>query len=370
MSKTIRELPATELVERAIQIARIETTNDESRVWGALHDTYTRDLPYRADWQPLVASAILATSAKYTTGTVTATTGSTSITFSSDVSLSAAYTGWRLRFNDNPNVYTFTYTNATAGTISPALSEDRSITAGAYTLFQPVYPLASNFDRFPKNGGLQLWQGGAPTPIPEVPLQEYYSEFTASPTRPVRCRLIGPDTAGNQQVELGPPPDKAYAVPYDYFYLPEPLRETTAGTVTINAGSSTATFHGTAHLSEAGSGWYFRVDAFGDEADSEWYRVLALSAANSTVTLQTAFGVSGATSANYTLCNAPALPSLFHGALLHGMVKYLLADQNDKNFIYADSMESAIYNDAKRLYKTRTYNQTVDTILTEYHFRR
>ena len=370
MAKNIRELPATELVERAIQIARIETTNDESRVWGALHDAYTRDLPYRADWQPLLASAVLATSAKYVTGTITATTGSTTVTFSSDVSLNAAHTGWRLRINDNPNIYAFVYANATSGTITPPLSEDRNVTAGAYTLFQPVYPLASDFDRFPKNGGLQLWQGGRPTPIPEVPIQEYYSDFTASPARPSRCRLIGPDTAGNQQVEVGAPPDKAYAMPYDYFRLPEPLRETTAGTATIAANGTTVTLHAGARVAEATSGWYFRIDTFGDKADSEWYRVLALSAAGSTLTLQTAFGVSGATSANYTLCNAPALPSLFHGALLHGMVKYLLADQNDKNFVYADSMESAIYNDAKRLYKTRTYNQNVDTVLTEYHFRR
>lgn len=369
MSKNVQVLPATELVEQATQIARIEATNDESRVWGAMNFVYLHEVPNQADWPFFLASSSLLTTPKYNTGTVAVNTGDTAVTFTG-ATLPTALDGGRIKFNDNPNVYTFTRTGAGTGTISPALSEDKNISGGAYTLYQPIYPLAATFNRFPKNGGLQIWRGGRPDPIPEDAIQTYYTNFAASPTIPKTCRLLAPDTADAVRVELIPGPDKAYVLPYDFLANPPALRESTAGTCTINAGSSSVTFHAGARVAESTTGWYFRVDAFGTGADSEWYRVLALSAANSTVTLQTAFGLSGATSAGYTLCAGLQLPGLLQGAVLHGTVKRLLADQKDSTYVYVDSLQTTAIHDAKRLFKTRTYNQPVETALEDFHFRR
>ena len=166
MSKTVREIPATELVERAQTMARITSTNDEVRAWGALNDVYLQELPAQADWNFQLASSSLTTTQRYNTGTVSVDTGATSVTFTG-ATIPTALDGGRIRFNDNPNVYTFTRTGAASGTISPALSEDRNISGGAYNLYQPVYTLAPDFNRFPKNGGLQLWSGAKPTPVPE-----------------------------------------------------------------------------------------------------------------------------------------------------------------------------------------------------------
>ena len=369
MSKNQRDIPATELVERAQTMARIVSTNDEVRAGGALNDVYLQDLPSQADWQFLLVSSAVTTDAKYTTGTVAVDSGATAVTFTG-ATLPTALDGGRLKFNDNPNVYTFTRSSSSNGTIAPALSEDKNISGGAFVLVQPVYTLAENFLRFPKNGGLQSWQGGRPTPIPEAAIQDHYTTFTASPARPTYCRLVEADSIGRQRIELGPPPDKVYLLPYDYFFSPPPLRETTGGVTTVAASGTGATFQGAVRMTEMVTGMFFRVDAFGDDADSEWHRIVAVSAANSNVTFQSTFTTSAANSANYTVCSVPILPLVLQGALLHGLTKRLLADQNDRTFLYADSLQTAAIHDAKRLYKTRTYNQHIETSLEDFQFRR
>ena len=139
---------------------------------------------------------------------------------------------------------------------------------------------------------------------------------------------------------------------------------------TVAASGTGATFQGAVRMTEMVTGMFFRVDAFGDDADSEWHRIVAVSAANSNVTFQSTFTTSAANSANYTVCSVPILPLVLQGALLHGLTKRLLADQNDRTFLYADSLQTAAIHDAKRLYKTRTYNQHIETSLEDFQFRR
>lgn len=370
MSKNQTVLPATEIVERANQIARVGATNDDGRVWGAMNDVYLRELPHAEDWTFLLASSSLITTAKYGVGTASVNTGDTAVTFSGGAAIPAALTGCKIRFTDNANVYDFTRTGAATGTISPPLSEDRNVSGGAYVVFQPTYALAGNFNRFPKNGGLTLWAGNRPTPIPEQTIQGSYEEYSATPSRPARCRLVTAGTDGTQKVALDPAPDKAYVLPYDYFMTPSPLTESTAGVVTINAGSITVVGSaGTTRFTEASVGWWFRVDSQGEGSQSEWYRILAITH-DSSLTLQTAYGKVAATTATYTLCPAPAMPEVMQEALLHGTVKRLLSDQNDTQYAIADSLQSVAIMAAKRLYKSRIYNQPIGLDLEDYNFRR
>ena len=370
MSKTTTELPFTELVERLQEIARIDSTNDSGRARGAINHAYTKELPREEDWSFLLVSSAISCVAKYDAGTVTATTQDTTVTFSAAATITAGMTGRKIKFTGNPDVYDFTRTGDTAGTIAPQLSGDANITAGAYVIFQPRYQLSSTFERFPKNGGLQLFQGGVPTILPETPIQEYYSDYTSSPGTPATCRVVdNVGTDGVPYVEVAPPPSKAVNLPYDYFRKLLPLRETTGGVATIAAGATAVTGQSGTLFTEAQSGWYFRINAFGTGEDSEWYRVLAVTH-NSALVLQTAFGLSGATSANYTLCAAPAIPARLHDAILFKGVQLVTADQNDPLFQFYGGLYAKSIVDAKRLFKTRVYSQTVHTDLEEFHFRR
>lgn len=371
MSKNISELPFTELNERVALMSRATNSTDKSRVRGATNDEYVRQLPKWEDWQFLIAQSSLSTFVPYRTGSVSVNTLSTAITFSSDVALDSTYTGWQIKFSNNSNVYEFTYTNATGGTISPPLSGDQNITAGSYVLFQSKYSLASDFSRFPKNGGIILYQGGRPSLIQESQSREdWYAWYSPSPSTPVRCQLINWGTAGTQAVEITPPTSKATVLPYDYVLKLNPMREVTGGFIDISAGGTSVTGSaGTTLFTQAQTGWYLRVDAFGKGQDSEWYRILAIQH-NSSLTLQTAFGLSGATTAAFTICPAPAVPSILHDAIMYGAAMSIFVDQNDPQFMFMASQKAASIVHARTLFKSRVYNQEIDTIATEWRYRR
>lgn len=370
MSKNIAELPFTEIVERTVQIARIGDTNDRSRVRGAINDGYVRELPYLEDWTFFLASSAITTTPQFTTGTVSINTLQTAASFSTDVLMDATFTGRKIAFNSNANVYDLTFVNASSATISPPLSGNNNIVSGAYTIFSPTYTLAPNFQRFPKNGGLQMFQGGRITIISEEVIQGYYRTYTPSPSLPKNCRVLAPGTDGIPRVEIQPPPRDPMVMPYDYLIQPKPMAETTAGVITVTAGATAVTGSaGTTRFTEANTGWYLRVDALGKGADSTWYKIASI-ANDSSLTLSTAFANTTMALANYTLSSAPEAPALLHPFILWNGVRQLLEDQDDPMMQQVEIQMKHDIKQAKRLYKTRIYNQEVDTVLTEWQFRR
>ncbi len=370
MAKNISEIPYTEIVERTAQIARLSDENDRSRVRGAVQDGYVRELPYKEDWQFWLASSALTTTQQYDTGTVSINTQQTTATFSSDVTLDATFTGRKIKFSGNANVYDLTFSATTAATISPPLSGTTNVTQGAYTIFAPIYPLAPDFQRFPKNGGLQIWAGGQMTIAGEKVNQNYYRDYTSSPSTPDRCRLLSPDTAGNVRVELQPPPTDPMVIPYEYLRQVRPMQDTTAGFASITAGATTVTGSaGTTNFAAASTGWYMRVDAFGIGADSTWHRIVAI-ANDSSMTISPAFGTSGVTLTKITLSSVPECPALLHPFIMWNAAKQIMADQNDPTLTLMSSQQTANLQDAKRLYKTRIYNQEIETIAEDWQYRR
>ena len=368
MSKLTPEIPFTELVERVVQLARTEA--DPSRARGAINDVYVRELPIKEDWTFLLVSSAITCTDDFNTGTCSVNTQASAVTFSTDVVLDASFTGRRIKFSGNANVYDFTFSNTTGGTVNPPLSGTSNITNGSYVIYQSVYALSDDYDRWPKNGGLQVFQGGQITPIKEVSPQEWYREHVATTNIPERCRLVRAGTDMIQRFELNPPPNQPYVLGNEYLVKLDPLRESTAGFVSISAsGTSVTGSAGTTRFTEAQTGWYIRIDAFGTGEDSEWYRVSAITH-NSSLTLATAFGLSGATTAQYTLSAVPMVPSKLHPALLYGAVRQLTTDQNDPNHEFYQAKFTEAIVDAKRVYKSRDYNTDVQTVFEEYHYRR
>ena len=362
MAKNINELPFTEIVERASQLAR-ERSDVSNKVRGIVNDIYIREIARKEDWSFLLASSTITVRREYNTGTiVTANTGATTVTFSTDVALDATYTGYKLKISGNPYVYDFTYESATSGTIQPPISGDTNAGGNTYSLVLPNYSLPTDFDRFPKNGGLVDFTGTTDKIIPESAYQDFLSDYRSSPTN---------IAAGNSILEINPPPKIAKSYRTDYFLRPRPMRETTAGVInSISASGTTVTGSaGTTRFSEATTGDYFRVDAFGKAGDSEWYRIIAI-ANNSSLTLQTAFGLSGATSANYTICSAPQMPVRLHPAILYGTILQLSADQDDPMIQGYIQKYAEVLSDGKRLYKTRIYNQDIHHLGEEWLYRR
>lgn len=182
---------------------------------------------------------------------------------------------------------------------------------------------------------------------------------------------MGQDTAGNTLVELVPPPSLAENWGYDYYKQVRPLIETSAGTLSsIQAGATLVTGNTNCRFAEATTGDWFRVDALGTGADSQWYRILAITN-NSSLNLATAFANTAITSsANYTIARAPEMPVRMHIAVVYGALRSIELDQTDENYLFYHTQYAQVMSDAKRIYVSRPYNQEVTGIHEDYMYRR
>jgi len=369
MSKNIGDLPFTEVVERAVELGRVRE-EVRGKVRGIVNDVYVRDIPQKEDWSFLISRSTITLDAEYSTGNVSATTGGTTATFDSTVTMESAFTGRRLKISGNDYVYDVTFQGTTGLTISPPFSGTENATSVSYSLFRTSYPLATDFDRFPKNGGLHQFIGGKKNIIPEKGYDHYTANFSSTPTdNPQFCIMFGTDTAGNRLVEIVPPGKNAVSLEYDYIHRLNPLRETTAGLIgSVSASGTSVTGDSNTLFTEARTGDYFRIDAFGKGANSEWYKIISITN-RSTMTLATTFGLSGATSAGYTICSAPQIPTAIQPALLYGTLAQLNVDQDDPMAIVYAQKYAQVLTDGKRVYKTRIYQQDIATIAEDYRYR-
>lgn len=361
MSNLTNTIPFTELWERLLTMARMDSPNNEDFAKGMINDVYTKTLPRIEDWKPIINESFLSMSAAYSTGTVTATAGSASITGSGTVWTSAmiATDGYKIKFAGNDNIYKFTYASGTTATISPALSGDSNITAGTYKIFRDEYSLVSDFDRFLKNGSLYVYSGGrVQDTIKESPQDLFREEFTPEATDPI-YRLIltrTHSTTGYRLARVNPPPLTAKTYPYDYIQKVTTMTEYTTGTVAVTNASASITGTDTLWSANAAAGDYFRVDDNGTGDSSKWYKILTVGS-NTGITLDTVFGESTESSLNYTICKAPtAFPSEFHEFILYEAILTTISDQGDSNTELWLARRNEILKDLKKNYKSRQTN--------------
>lgn len=368
MSKNLHEIPFTEICERVLEITRTPN-NSMSKIRGDVNEVYTVEIPVKFDWNFLIASTSIVTTPEYTTGTVSATTGSSTVTFSSDATITADMTGRKIKFSGNDVVYEFTYSNATGGTINPAFYGSSNASSTSYSIFQNIYALPTEFDRFPKNGGVYKWNGGQKTIISEESYQEATSLFQSSPTdNPDKVRLVSTDTLGRQLIEFRPAPKSQKVYGCDYMRKLKPLRETSSGTVSISASQFNFVGSSDARFLEANTGDYIRVDPFGVSQDSTWYRI-SLIIDNSSLFVNTPFASSSVTNAEYVISSVPEYPAKLHPALIYGASRMVTVDQNDENALYHVARYAEVLSDGKRIYVSRVYNQKIETIAEEFRYR-
>jgi len=338
MSKNVTVIPYTELQERVASLSR-SAENTKEKVRGVIQDVYTREIASKFDWDFLIASSSLVTIAEHKLGTVSINTGDTALSFSSDAALTAAMTGRKIKLSGNDVVYTFTRTATTSGTITPDFNGPSNATSVSYSIFQPVYPLSSDFDRFPstvdddmRGGGLYRWQGGQKIGLPLEEYIESIENYSSSPSVPSRIKMAAPNTLGVQQIELRPAPRDARVYNYDFIKELKPLKETSAVVVSITANATGVTGSTACRFTEATTGDYLRITDFGVGQDSTWHRIIAI-ANDSSCTLQSAFANSGVVSTNYVISSAPEMPSRLHPAILYGSIRALTLDQTDESFL-------------------------------------
>jgi len=357
MSKNIEEIPYTEIIERIKSLGRAAAGTNE-KIRGLAQDVYMRAIPAAVDWNFLITDSGLRTTAQFKDGTCSVNTQGTTITFSSDVTITSSMIGRKIKVSGNNTPYFITGISTGATDIRPSFEGIRNASADSYVMYQDEYALAHNFDRFPKDGGFFRWISGRREVKPEWAYQEFVEDSTSSPSVPGNVRLVGINSGGDQLVQLTPPPSTRDNYGYDYFRNLSPLTETNAGTIlSIDASATSVTGNTNCRFTEATTGDWFRIDALGTGQDSTWFRVQTITN-DSALVLQTAFSkTSITTGANFSISKAPEYPVRMHPGVIYGALMGLTVDQNDPNAAFYRTQYAQIMSDSKKIYVSRVYSQ-------------
>jgi len=360
MGNLSNTIPFTELWERLLTMGRIDSPNNVDYAKGIINDVYVRTLPRIADWNPIIVESNLSMSASYNTGSATITAGSTSVTGTGTVWTTAmlAVDGYKISFAGNDNIYSFTRTADTTGTISPALSGDQSLTNVNYRIYRDEYPLAADFDRLLRNGSIYVYSGGRVSDIiEEVPRDEFREYFSPEATDPLRRVMLSGthNTTGYRLIRVNPPPLKAVVYPYEYVKKITPMTEYSVGTVSVTNSSTTVNGSGTTWTASM-VGQYLRVDANGIGDSSKWYRI-ATRVSNTQITLETAYEEATEASLDYHISGSPTMfPSEFHEFILYEALTLVMGEQTDPTIQNVQAQKTFILSDLKKNYKNRRTN--------------
>jgi len=353
-------IPFTELYERLLNLGRIDSPNNSDYAKGIINDSYTRTLPRVEDWEIVVKQGNIQTVPSYNTGTATVTVGSTSVTGTSTVWTSAMTVdaGYKIKFSGNRDIYTFEYVSAVSATISPSLSGPSDLTTRNYVVFKDEYELASDHDRFLKNGSVYVKSDGRlQDTLKEVPRDLFQEDYVVGPQDPIRrvrqSRVS--TTTGAKMLQVNPPPSTQYNYPYDYIKKFSPMSEYSTGTVLVTNASTTVTGTDTFWASNISAGDYFRINANGIAESSVWYKIASVTD-NTTIVLETAYGESTESLMEYAVCDSPEFPSEFHEFILYDGLVIVTGEQGDSNTAGFSARRDEILSDLKKNYKSRRTN--------------
>ncbi len=189
--------------------------------------------------------AVLITQPEYTTGTLTITKGSNTLTGAStlwntnnDFGVANMRVGGKIRINAGFEVYEITaVASDTSATIGHKFTQD-DVSAVSYSYFEDEYALADDFSR-----PIDSRQFSDNIPIDIIDRLQFRRAFIRNYTtgRPVISTLIDLPPSGNttpvRKIRFHQPPDKAYSIPYSYVTLN--LAVTASGTPAASLSNDT-----------------------------------------------------------------------------------------------------------------------------------
>lgn len=209
----------------------------------ALHDCHV-GMDYRFPW--CERSAILRTQAQYTTGTLTATKGSTTLEGSgtawntnNDFSVKNMRAGGKVRIAGALDPYTISSVTDDDTAVLSAAFVETTVTDGTYTYYEDEYALASDFLR-PVD--MQRFSDAIPIDlISRTEFRRRYPSNSVPQTRPsVACIIDAPfssTTTPVRRVRFAPPPSSNVLIPYTY--ITSNLAVSSAGVAAANLSADT-----------------------------------------------------------------------------------------------------------------------------------
>lgn len=208
----------------------------------ALHDMHV-GFAERLPWAE--RRAVLITQPEYTTGTLTATKGSTTITGSGSTwntnnsfSVANMRAGGKIRINGGNEIYEISsVASDTSGTMTSKFTQD-TVSSATYVYFEDEYALASDFLR-----PLDIKQFSDPLNITLIGRTDFRRMFIRNyiTGRPQAATIVDLPFNGSttpvRKVCFYKPPDKAYTIPYSY--ITSNLAVSSAGAAQTQMSSDT-----------------------------------------------------------------------------------------------------------------------------------
>lgn len=348
----ISQKPFTAIVEDVMLEVRENSTEVavERKYQRRVNDIYVRDLLSK-DFDFLRTTNNITLSAAYSTGTVAITAGDTAVAGTSTV-WTTSHTGMKMKITGNDEIYTFTRTGGTTGTISPALTGSTTYTAATYIIFQDTYSLALDFDRLVIPPGFYYDYNSSKVSLSPKFNKDWYRTWTTTSTeKPTSYRVFGRASSNLYwQVQVMPPITASRILSYEYIPLYSDMTEYITGTCATAAGDATVTGTGTDFVNNVSAGDAFRLDS----VPNDWY--LVSSVTDGTHLELTANYPSTKTTTAYTICKVPKTPVQLQQAIFYGACYLSSQDQDNdsaaKNYynLYKKSVDDymSIENKGKR----------------------
>jgi len=311
-------IPFTELFERVKNEElrdKSADTQSEDKYKSTINDTYRLWIPSEFEFNAYKKTTSITTSADYNTGTVAVTDGSASIV-GTDTVWTASHSDMLIYIKSGHEIYTFTRTGATTGTIDRVYIGDTD-TDSTYIIFKRRYSLASDFWRpvtvEPDHGTFYYYKNGVRVDLIPKWSEEWGQQNYYSPGIPAYYHIVF--DSGVPYVEIAPVDTDSRTIFYDYVPYLTPMVEYTTGTVSVTNGDATVTGSGTDFLSNVSAGDWFRIDADGIGSSSVWYEVSSVTNATSLELTSTYAGTTVSGKA-YTISEEPTLPPIFHPLII------------------------------------------------------
>jgi hypothetical protein len=314
----------TQIVEDVMLEMRESSTDTtvKKKYKRRVNDIYVREIPSKFEWDWLRSLGTLSLQAAYKTGTVTVVNGSASIT-GSGTTWTSAMSEMKFSVPSTNEVYTFTRTGNTTGTISPVYQGASGSDLG-YVIFQDTYALASDYSRATNVPGFYYdYSTGRPT-LDWYDDTKWYKYYTTQTSQFPKAWRECPtrSSMGLYQVQIQPPVDTARIVSYEYIKALPEMSDFSTGTASTTAASKTVTTLAD-YSASISAGQYFRVNS-----DGTWCKISTVS--GTTITLTDNYPTTNTTVA-YTVSDAPSsMPYQFQVALFHGACWLTAMEQGDK----------------------------------------
>lgn len=353
MPNTIYTKPFTQIVEDVMlemREANFADSKIEKKYQRRVNDVYQRTIPAEYEfWDFLKKRGSITLEETFSSGTVTVTENSATVTHSTSSLTASAYIGYWFTIPSTNEVYEITANTTSTFTISPAYVGD-SGSGLSFRVFKTVYTLPSDYEYMTTEPGFWFDVSTGRQYLDWDDDRDWARNYTTQTSQvPYSIReYTEKSTGGLYQVEISPPVTATRLLRFEYFRALPEMREFTTGTATTTANNTSVTLSAD-YSAYVSAGQYFRTDT-----DGTWKRINSVSGA--TLTLATGYPTAGSAVA-YTISDAPEVPQDLQMAIFYGACVLTAAEQGETQInvtfhaqMYKQMIANAITKQNKKRY--------------------